>query len=138
MNPSQRLASDFDLVSGILEIIVSLSVSFQNLHVRSHQDDNNKVHLLPWEAQMNVHADALATDSLNNHAELPKYYHSFQHLKPFSQSTAKSLFKDMQNDSDKQLAAPKHARDSWLEMSGLSTHFNQSTIGTSLRRHLKL
>jgi hypothetical protein len=70
VNLSQCLASDFDLESGILDIIVS--ISFQHLHVRSHQDDNIKVHLLPWEAQMNVHADAMATDHLDNCAEPSK------------------------------------------------------------------
>jgi hypothetical protein len=72
VNPSQRLASDFGLKSGILNIIVSLSISFHCLHVRIHQHDDAEVHLLPWEAQMNVHADALATDSLNNCAEPSK------------------------------------------------------------------
>jgi hypothetical protein len=43
------------LESDVLDIIVSLSISFQHLRVRSHQRDNNKVHLLPQEAQMNVH-----------------------------------------------------------------------------------
>jgi hypothetical protein len=72
VNPSQCLASDFDLESGIFNNIVSLSVSFQWLHVRSHQDDDTKVHLLPWEAQMNVHANALATGCLDNCAEPSK------------------------------------------------------------------
>jgi hypothetical protein len=43
------------LESDVLDIIVSISISFQHLRVRSHQGDNNKVHLLPQEAQMNVH-----------------------------------------------------------------------------------
>jgi hypothetical protein len=123
LNPSQHcLASDFDLESGIVEIIVSLSVSFQCLHLRSHQDDNNKVHLLPpWEAQMNVHADALANDCLGTMRNLLKLHHSLQHLKLVSQSTAKPLLDDMQNkDSDKQLAAQEHARgDSWPGTPGL-------------------
>jgi hypothetical protein len=41
----------------------------------------------------------------------PKSYHAFQHLKPASQQTAKPSLDDMQNDSNKQLAAPEHARD---------------------------
>jgi hypothetical protein len=72
VNPSQCLALDFNLKSGVLDNIVSLSISFQHLHVRSHQDDNTKVHLLPWEGQMNVHADTLATDYLDNCAEPSK------------------------------------------------------------------
>jgi hypothetical protein len=64
---------------------------------------------------------------------LPKLHHSFQHLKPASQSTAKALLDNVQNNSDKQLlaAAQEHARDSWPGMTGLSTHFAPS-IGTSL------
>jgi hypothetical protein len=105
VNPSQCLALDFDLKNSILDIIVSLSVSFQCPHVKSHQDDNNEVHLLPWEAQMNVHANALATDYLDNYAAPSKMYHSFQHLKPVSQSTVKPLLDDMQNLSLQQAAS---------------------------------
>jgi hypothetical protein len=48
VNPSQCLASAFDLKSGILDIITAPSVSFQCLHAFSHQDDNTEVRLLPW------------------------------------------------------------------------------------------
>jgi hypothetical protein len=72
VDSSQRLALDFNLKSGTLDIIVSLSVSFQHPHFRSRQDDDTKAHLPPWEAQMNAHADALATDCLDNHAEPSK------------------------------------------------------------------
>jgi hypothetical protein len=40
--------------------------------MKSHQDDHTAVNLLPWEAQMNVHADHLATDYLDNYAEPSK------------------------------------------------------------------
>jgi hypothetical protein len=36
VNPSQCLASDFDLMRGILDNVVSLSVPFQCLHDRNH------------------------------------------------------------------------------------------------------
>jgi hypothetical protein len=72
VNPSQCLALDFDLESGILELINTLSISLQHLHVKSHQDNDTEIHLLPWAAQMNVHADSLATDFLDNHAKPSK------------------------------------------------------------------
>jgi hypothetical protein len=67
-----------------------------------------------------------------NVQNLPKLHHSFHHLKPVSQSMAKPSLNDMQNDSDKQLAAPEHASDSWPETTGLSMRFDPST-GMSLR-----
>jgi hypothetical protein len=84
VNPSHCLSSDFDLESGILELINTLSISFQYLHVKSHQDDDTEIHLLPWAAQMNVHADSLATDFLDNYAEPSK-------LVPFIPASQASL-----------------------------------------------
>jgi hypothetical protein len=84
INPSQCLASDFDLESGILDLIKTLHISFQYLHVKSHQDDSMEIHLLPWAAQMNVHADSLATDFLANYAEPSK-------LVPFIPASQASL-----------------------------------------------
>ena len=71
-NPSHCLASDFDLESGIIDIISTLGISFNYLHVKSHQDDATDVHLLPWTAQMNVHVDNLATEYLDNYSEPSK------------------------------------------------------------------
>jgi hypothetical protein len=85
VNPSHCLASDFDLKSGILELLINnLSISFQHLHVKSHQDDDTEIHLLPWAAQMNVHADSLGTDFLDNCAEPSK-------LVPFIPASQASL-----------------------------------------------
>jgi hypothetical protein len=84
VNPSHCLASDFDLESGILKLINTLSISFQYLHVKSHQDDDTEIHLLPWAAQMNVQADSLATDFLDNYAEPSK-------LVPFIPASQASL-----------------------------------------------
>ena len=71
-NPSHCLTSDYDLESGIVEIIATLGNSFNYLHVKSHQDDATDIHLLPWTAQMNVHVNALTTDYLNNYSEPSK------------------------------------------------------------------
>jgi hypothetical protein len=49
-----------------------LPVTVQFIHVKSHQDDDTEIHLLTWDAQMNVHADHLATDYLENYAEPSK------------------------------------------------------------------
>jgi hypothetical protein len=84
INPSQCLASDFDLESGIPDLIKTPHVSFQCLHVKSHQDDSMEIHLLPWVAQMNVHTDSLATDFLDNCAEPAK-------LAPFTPASQASL-----------------------------------------------
>ena len=84
------LSLDFDLRSGILDIIATLRISFKYLHVRSHQEDKTDTHLLPWTAQMNVHAKALATDYLNNnYAEPFKSSQSLPPPKPASLSTLK-------------------------------------------------
>jgi hypothetical protein len=93
------LTSAFDLESGVLDITVSLSVSFQCLHVRSHQDHNAEVHLLPSEAQMNVGADALATDCLNNHAKPSKIVPFI----PASQASLKIIGKTIPRRDAKQL-----------------------------------
>ena len=83
VNPSHCLASDYDLLeSGIVDIIATIGISFNYLHVKNHQDDDTDIHLLPWTAQMNiVHVDTLATDSAatQNHQ---KSSLSFQPTKP--------------------------------------------------------
>jgi hypothetical protein len=72
LNPSNCLASDYNLESAIIEMLDLLPVTVQFIHVKSHQDDNTEIHLLTWDAQMNVHADHLATDYLENYAEPSK------------------------------------------------------------------
>lgn len=71
VNPSQCLASDFDLKSGILDITAVLSVSFKHPHVKRHQDNATQVHLLPWVAQRTnvLHDGSLATCCLDNCVE---------------------------------------------------------------------
>jgi hypothetical protein len=68
------LASDYDLEIGITDsMIAKLPVSIRlHHHVKSHQDDATAIHMLPWEAQMNVLADHLATDYLDNYADPSK------------------------------------------------------------------
>jgi hypothetical protein len=68
LNPSNCLASDYDLESGILYLLQTIPLTLQFIHVKSHQDDDTAVNLLPWEAQMNVKADHLATDYLENYS----------------------------------------------------------------------
>jgi hypothetical protein len=71
-NPSACLASDYDLEIGIIDMLANIPVSIRLHHVKSHQDDQTAIHLLPWEAQMNVQADQLATDYLDNYADPSK------------------------------------------------------------------
>jgi hypothetical protein len=72
INPTNCLASDYDLESGILDILKKIPIEIICIHVKSHQDNKTEVHLLLWEAQMNVQADHLATDYLDNYAEPSK------------------------------------------------------------------
>ena len=83
-NPSQCLASDYNPESGIVGIIATLDISFKCLHVKSHQDNDTEIHLLPWTAQMNEHANTLATDYLNNYSEPSK-------IVPFTPASKASL-----------------------------------------------
>jgi hypothetical protein len=56
-----------------MDIIKKLPIEITCIHVKSHQDDDTEIQLLPWEAQMNVQADKLATDyHLDNYAEPSK------------------------------------------------------------------
>ena len=73
-NSSHCLASDYDLERGIVDItIATLVISFKYLYVKSHQeDDATEIRLLPWAAQMNVHANTLPTDYLDNYSEPSK------------------------------------------------------------------
>jgi hypothetical protein len=68
INPTNCLASDYNLESGILDLLEKIPITFNFIHVKSHQDDETEVHLLPWEAQMNVKSDHLASEYLENHA----------------------------------------------------------------------
>jgi hypothetical protein len=72
LNPTACLAADFDLESGIMELINELPITIKFIHVKSHQDKDTEVQLLPWEAQMNVAADHLATDYLDSQANPSK------------------------------------------------------------------
>ena len=71
-NPNHCLASESDLESGIVDILARLPIAFTFHHVHGHQDADTSVADLPWEAQMNCHADALATDYLENWSEPSK------------------------------------------------------------------
>jgi hypothetical protein len=53
-------------------MINTLPMTIEFIHVKSHQDKDTEVHLLPWNAQMNVCTDHLATDFLDNYAEASK------------------------------------------------------------------
>jgi hypothetical protein len=65
-NPNHCLSSECDVESGIVDILNRLPFKLACLHVKGHQDDDAPVAELPWEAQMNCHANAHATDYLNN------------------------------------------------------------------------
>jgi hypothetical protein len=58
--------------SGIVDILKRLPIKFSCLHVKGHQDEETSVAALPWEAQMNCHADACTTDCLDSWSETAK------------------------------------------------------------------
>ena len=116
VNLSQCLTPDYDLESGILDIIATLRILFPYLRVKSHQDDETKVHLIPWTAQMIVHAGALTTDYLDTYSEpsniilfIPKSKASLT----IDGETITHANLPIRKDYDKQLAAHKLVRSSW-------------------------
>jgi hypothetical protein len=60
-NPNHCLASEYDLESGIINILAQLPFKFSFIHVKGHQDNNTPVAEVPWKAQMSCHTDDLAT-----------------------------------------------------------------------------
>jgi hypothetical protein len=67
-NPNHCLASEYDVESGVVDILNRLPIKLACLHVKGHQDEVTPAETLPWEAQMKCHADAYATDYLDNWA----------------------------------------------------------------------
>jgi hypothetical protein len=45
LNPSNCLASDYDLESAIIEMIDILPITIRFIHVKSHQDDDTAIHI---------------------------------------------------------------------------------------------
>jgi hypothetical protein len=64
MYPSNALASEWDILSVILEYIHQLPFPPSVQHVKGHQDKEAPVATLPLPAQLNCEADALATAAL--------------------------------------------------------------------------
>jgi hypothetical protein len=77
-NPNHCLASEYDVKSGIIDTIAQLLFRFAFHHIKGHQDDDTPVIDLPWEAQMNCHADALTTPTLTTGVSLPSLSHLFR------------------------------------------------------------
>jgi hypothetical protein len=122
VNPLQCLAPDFDLESGMLDTLASLSVSFKFPWVKtSHQDDNAAVHLLPWTTQMNPCTGSLATDCLDNHA-CPSKIAPFIHERRNDQST---ICPASASDNQAAVTARKHASNGCTAgMHGMPTHLH--------------
>ena len=58
------LGSDWDVLQALHNTLLSLQTYPSINHVRSHQDDAKPVEELPLSAQLNVQADAMATEGL--------------------------------------------------------------------------
>jgi hypothetical protein len=64
-SPGACLASDFDLEIAIRNSIQQLDLTITRKHVKGHQDDEeSKLEVLPWPAQLNVVCDHLASHQL--------------------------------------------------------------------------
>jgi hypothetical protein len=72
MHALHCLSSEHDLESGVVDVLKRPPVTFSCNHVKGHQDANTAAADLPWEAQMNCHANARATDCLENWSEPSK------------------------------------------------------------------
>jgi hypothetical protein len=62
--PNVTLHAEWDIESVILTTYKELDLKFSFLHVKSHQDDAVPVESLTLETQLNVEADRLATEYL--------------------------------------------------------------------------
>ena len=72
MTPNVTLRAEWDVESTIVNSYKQLGIPFTFLHVHSHQDDDGPVTGLTLEAQLNVQADALATEALQDAPTYPK------------------------------------------------------------------
>ena len=60
-SPKACMASDFDMEIAIQNTLTALPIAIELHHVRSHQDRKQpRIHLLSWEAQLNIICDRLA------------------------------------------------------------------------------
>ncbi len=60
--PNVTLRAEWDIESVILDVLKELKMTFQFIHVKSHQDDETPLATLTLEARLNVEADRLATE----------------------------------------------------------------------------
>jgi hypothetical protein len=72
MTPNVTLRAEWDVESTIIDSYKQLGIPFTFLHVKSHQDDDGPVAGPTLEAQLNVQADALATEALADAPTYPK------------------------------------------------------------------
>ena len=62
--PRQFLSSEIDIILRIQRTLEQLASSYEFQHVKGHQDDNTTIDKLPWPAQLNIHCNDLASQSL--------------------------------------------------------------------------
>jgi hypothetical protein len=77
-----------------------------------------EIHLLPWAAQMNVHADSLATDFLDNYAAPSKLVPFIPASRQASPSMGKPSLAAVPLDYAKLLTVHEFANISWPGMIG--------------------
>ena len=61
--PNQTLRPHMDVMLQICYYLDKLMPQWRTTHVKGHQDDEMEIACLSWEAQLNVRADALATEA---------------------------------------------------------------------------
>ena len=74
---SQTLASDWDALITIEDTLSEVDYPIRILHVKGHQDDKAPYDTLSLHAQLNVDADALATQYQTDHGQPRLHVHRF-------------------------------------------------------------
>jgi hypothetical protein len=71
LKPRKFLSSEIDLEMQIVDTLQLLDTEVSFSHVKGHQDDSIDPTELPWQAQLNIRCDTLATETLATVAHAP-------------------------------------------------------------------
>jgi hypothetical protein len=64
LKPRKFLSSEIDIEMQIVDTLNLLDTEVTFSHVKGHQDDSSDPTELPWQAQLNIRCDSIATDTL--------------------------------------------------------------------------
>ncbi len=68
--PNMTQCTEWDIKSVILDTNKALAIHFSFIHLKSHQDDDIAGHNLSLDTRLNVEADSLGTEYLQQHEPL--------------------------------------------------------------------